>query len=324
MMIERLLVLKPALVYLQEEEPNMNYRLTEAHALNGAQWDDLKLLKQLLEPFMVFQRQLEGDKYVTSSLLFGMVSHVRSCVRAHIATFESSGEARPQAMADLGRQLLDHETSGFNVYYGSGDLGTVWDESEERGRRNRRKGIPRLCLIATAVDPRTKALKGLNDAEKEKVWAAVANEMAAFQDEEQPENLPQEIPQVAGALQDIFDDPIAPVEVDDDDQNNNEAERNAELVAFKRAVRIAFGNCPLEWWAVHLHKFPLISKVARKFLCSPVTSASSERVFSVAGRVIEKRRNRLTGLNAENLIFLHENWRKGGDRYDDDDDDNVN
>ena len=167
MMIERLLVLKPSLVYLHKEEPDAPYRLTEEQALTGAQWDDLKLLKQLLEPFMVFQRQLEGDKYITSSLLFG-ISYVRTSVKSHIATFESTGEARPIAMvsANLGRNLLDHATSGFNVYYGSGDPGTVWDESNGRGPRNRRKGCPRLCLLSAAVDPRTKGLHGLNDAEK--------------------------------------------------------------------------------------------------------------------------------------------------------------
>ena len=31
-------------------------------------------------------------------------------------------------------------------------------------------------------------------------------------------------------------------------------------------------------------------------------------VFSVAGRVIEKRRSRLTGANAKNSSFLQENW----------------
>ena len=155
------------------------------------------------------------------------------------------------------------------------------------------------------------------------MWSAVSNEMATFQEHNQPENLRQNIPQVGGIvgdLQDIFDDPIAPVEVDGDEQNDSEAERNVELVAFKRAARIAVQDCPLEWWATNRHKFPLISKVARKYLCFPVTSVSSERVFSVAGRVIEKRRNRLTGANAENLIFLHENWR-GVNEYEDDDDD---
>jgi len=166
MTIERLLVLKPSLVYLHEEEPDAPYRLTEEQALTGAQWDDLKLLKQLLEPFMVFQRQLEADKYITSSLLFGMISFVRTSVKGHISTFESTGEARPIAMANLGRNLLDHATSGFNVYYGSGDPGTVWDESNGRGPRNRRKGCPRLFLLSAAVDPRTKGLRGLNDAEK--------------------------------------------------------------------------------------------------------------------------------------------------------------
>jgi hypothetical protein len=36
----------------------------------------------------------------------------------------------------------------------------------------------------------------------------------------------------------------------------------------------------------------------------------SERVFSTAGLVIEKKRNRLSGENAENLIFLHDAWDK--------------
>jgi len=327
MMIERLLVLKPSLIFLQDEQPDAPYRLTDEQAFTGAQWDDLKLLKQLLEPFMVFQRQLEGDKYITSSLLFGMISYVRASVNGNIAAFGNTGEARPIAMADLGRNLLNHATSGFNVYFGNGDLGTVWDESNDRGPRNRRKGVPRLCLVATAVDPRTKGLRGLNDADNEKVWAAVANEMAAFQDNEQPEIIAQEILRVggiAGALQDIFAGPIAPIQLEVDDMpNNRETERKDEILLFKRAAILAFGQCPLLWWALHLHKFPLISKVARKFLCSPATSASSERVFSVAGRVIEKRRNRLTGSNAENLIFLHENWGGPG-QYDDDDDDDGN
>ena len=157
------------------------------------------------------------------------------------------------------------------------------------------------------------------------MWTAVANEMAAFQEDEEPENPQPEVPQVAGlegALQHFFD-PIAPIQraVDDDEQNDSEAERKDEILVFKRAATLAFGKCPLEWWAVNLYKFPLISKVARKFLCCPVTSASPERVFSVAGRVIEKRRNRLTGAKAENLIFLHENWG-GPDQYDDNDNDN--
>ena len=57
------------------------------------------------------------------------------------------------------------------------------------------------------------------------------------------------------------------------------------------------------------------------------TSASSERVFSVAGRVIEKRRNRLSGKNSEDLIFLHESWDVAYEYLDDGgvvDDDDLN
>ena len=41
-------------VYLGDEEPNRPYRLKNDQSLTWAQSDDLKLLKLLLEPFMVF------------------------------------------------------------------------------------------------------------------------------------------------------------------------------------------------------------------------------------------------------------------------------
>jgi hypothetical protein len=63
---------------------------------------------------------------------------------------------------------------------------------------------------------------------------------------------------------------------------------------------------PLEWWKKNRSSFPLIAKVAQKYLSVPATEASSERVFSVASNIITKRRNRLTPEHSEDLIFCHE------------------
>ena len=46
------------------------------------------------------------------------------------------------------------------------------------------------------------------------------------------------------------------------------------------------------------------AQLARMYLCVPATSAPSERVFSVASRIISKLRARLTPANAGMLIFL--------------------
>ena len=60
----------------------------------------------------------------------------------------------------------------------------------------------------------------------------------------------------------------------------------------------------LIWWKVHEPNFPLLSKLARKYLAVPATSTESERLFSFAGLVTNYLRTCLTGEHAEWLIFL--------------------
>ena len=55
--------------------------------------------------------------------------------------------------------------------------------------------------------------------------------------------------------------------------------------------------------------FPLIYKVARKYLVIPGTSVPSEQVFSTAGQILSKRRNRLSDEHAADLLFIRENIR---------------
>ena len=61
-------------------------------------------------------------------------------------------------------------------------------------------------------------------------------------------------------------------------------------------------NCPLEWWKNWQTRFPILSRLARIYLAVQSTSASSERVFSKAERVISKSRCRLSPQKAGSLI----------------------
>ena len=61
---------------------------------------------------------------------------------------------------------------------------------------------------------------------------------------------------------------------------------------------------PLEWWRGAAASLPHLARLARKLLCIPATSASSERIFSSAGLTITARRARLTQENASALLFL--------------------
>jgi hAT family C-terminal dimerisation region len=63
----------------------------------------------------------------------------------------------------------------------------------------------------------------------------------------------------------------------------------------------------LSWWKFHAKDYPHLSLLARKFLCIPASSASSERVFSTSGRIVEERRTSLLPENVDALLIIHNN-----------------
>lgn len=64
----------------------------------------------------------------------------------------------------------------------------------------------------------------------------------------------------------------------------------------------------LSFWKKQASNLPLLSWLAKKILCIPVSSASSERVFSEGGRVISSARTLLNPDTAEDLIWMHQNY----------------
>ena len=65
-------------------------------------------------------------------------------------------------------------------------------------------------------------------------------------------------------------------------------------------------SSPLQWWQLQQHQFPLLAKLARKYLCVCATSVPSERLFSIGGKIVDGR-SRLKPDKVNELIFLAEN-----------------
>jgi hypothetical protein len=63
------------------------------------------------------------------------------------------------------------------------------------------------------------------------------------------------------------------------------------------------------------YNFPIITQMARDFLAIPATSSPSERVFSLAGNLISKKRTRIASENVRYVLCL----RSWGFLKDDDD-----
>ena len=66
---------------------------------------------------------------------------------------------------------------------------------------------------------------------------------------------------------------------------------------------------PLLWWKANERRFPILSKIAKKVLAIPATSTPTERLFSTAGLICNKKRARLLAENVDTLVFLHQNRR---------------
>lgn len=63
----------------------------------------------------------------------------------------------------------------------------------------------------------------------------------------------------------------------------------------------------IQFWLDNKSVLPKLYTVARQVLCVPASSAASERVFSTAGRLLEKRRTNLSPGTVNSLLFLHSN-----------------
>jgi hypothetical protein len=50
----------------------------------------------------------------------------------------------------------------------------------------------------------------------------------------------------------------------------------------------------ISWWHEHKLSYPVLSVLARDVLSVPVSTVSSESVFSTTGRILEERRRRLS------------------------------
>lgn len=258
-------------------------------SLSEVQWALLSEGERLLRPFMHLQKFLEGEQYVTISWIPYFLSRVRCHLQKAVADADSD-------LTDMSHLMLTQ----FNQRFGDGSVSQ----------------IPVKIALAAALDPRTKQLVGMTDSDKQKVW----DEVKAALREMKPasvstttetacvlDNDDDSQDMFAGAQAAVSSTPVSLSDTDAYCRHIDSAVldwQNAPVLAHS-AKRPAN---PLSWFAEHHLEHPLIAELAKRVLCIPATSASSERLFSLAGLTVTAKRNALTDENAGRLIFLRGSW----------------
>lgn len=92
--------------------------------------------------------------------------------------------------------------------------------------------------------------------------------------------------------------------------NNNQKQEASRLVAMYLSMPTVNEDAdPIMWWKIHLNSLTPLATLARQYLACPATSVPSERLFSSAGNIIDKKRASLLPENANALICCA-NWLK--------------
>lgn len=81
----------------------------------------------------------------------------------------------------------------------------------------------------------------------------------------------------------------------------------SELEQYEYSPPLPSNSDPLLWWKEREHRFPILSSIAKKYLCIPATSVPCERLFSDAGNIVTTKRASLDDDTVEQLLFLYEN-----------------
>ncbi|XDV32938.1 hypothetical protein PO909_003585 [Leuciscus waleckii] len=84
---------------------------------------------------------------------------------------------------------------------------------------------------------------------------------------------------------------------------------DTEVARYLQEEALDLHSDPLAWWRDNQARFPLLSKVARKYMTICATSTPSERVFSAAGNIVTPLRSSLKPDKVNMLVFLSRNMK---------------
>ena len=152
---------------------------------------------------------------------------------------------------------------------------------------------------AALLDPR---LVHLSPAQKHLVTESLSHELTETETDTDRTRQGEKSAAALGAMGSLFGDLYSMAD-------RSSCSGNGELRDYLKETLSADKN-PLSWWRdTGCQLYPQLSKLARKYLCVPGTSVRSERVFSSAGNIVNKKRAALDPDQVDRPVFLANNLR---------------
>ncbi|KAE8295701.1 hypothetical protein D5F01_LYC06636 [Larimichthys crocea] len=236
--------------------------------LTDQELDKLQKLQELLDPCRYVTELLGGEQYVSCSVVLPALRHL----------------FRVMEPSDDDPVYVLRFKNAFTT-----DLAQRKDSTNLRWLK-----------ISTALDPRFKDLKCLPKDERSEVWASVRDLMRETCAQQPPAETTEE-PSPKKRRTSIL------LGSSDSDTDDEEESIERCLDRYKVEPKMDIEGCPLQWWSKREGAHARLASIARKYLSTPATTVPCERLFSLSGHIIQKKRASLTPDNVNKLVCLN-NW----------------
>lgn len=267
-MLQAVLKQKPVLLHIAQEYPNEGVVAETIRGISYQQWDAMANLVLLLEPFYEVTNLISRSQDSVADQIPLICSLKKALERVNHAGLSQTWEK-------LNRGITTR-------------LSVVTD------------GI--FYKMATSLDPRYKfKLFSQNDIEQISLELADIIPIEDISEADVPaSDLQPPSASVNTGILSILQETV---------HEQIDAVRSADgaVAEYFREPTVDMNDDPIKYWSARSGKWPTLATYALSVLACPSTSVASERVFSIIGRVIEERRNRLTPENIKMLAFLKYN-----------------
>lgn len=304
--------------------------------LTPAQYKVLDEVETLLKPTATAQQMLEGEKYPTISL----VPYFLHKIRCQYEAMNGNDDSISSPASHLARVLL---TDFEKRYLPRTEKVFSTDIRRVSGRY---VGMQSQTILASALDPRTKSLRPfIPVTEHTVIWDEVLKLMVAVKEAalvqdggaatttiDDESGRPAQKAKIGNDFMDMFDDLIASNSHErrggagmnsnslDTEGGEEQGTSQVHTMCAEELMRYRHEIClpifctesgrftdPLQWWESHKYKYPTIFELSQRYLSIPATSAPSERLWSLASRIVTIRRASLESTLIGDMMFIKEN-----------------
>ena len=262
-----------------------NDRKNWHHMPTDQEFSVLETVISVLKPLSVFTDALSGEKHLTISAVRPLLRHILDEIL--VVSAED---------CSLSKEMKEIISDKLQTYYIHEEVSDLLDK-------------------CTYLDPRFKA-RYLSDEEQTQSQIKQEGEdvcISVIQESHEPEQHTTEDILAAPPAKKMKGLGAILKRIVQEKRNEQDDSRSPQEVVQKETSRyldlpdLDPEKDPLSWWKDEAKHFPILARLARKYLCACATSVPSERVFSKASYIANHFRARLSAENVNKLVFLSKN-----------------